>query len=271
MIGVYFQGRLGNQLFQYAFALSESKKLNTDFFMDESNDSMLIRKYFELRSYSYLKSRFKRLMFGKNKPVVELDNAKSFSENKLLLGKDNCFYKGFYQSELYFKDVYADIQKEFTLKAKHRIDVRKYLNISNDKPLFVLHVRRTDYLNHGDDSLGGKDLSLPIAYYHACLKSVKDLQNYNVVFVTDDSAFVKSNFEAYHPIISSNKKMIVDFQIFLCADVLAIANSSFSWWGAYLNTNCKKVFAPKYWLGFLVKKEYPLDVVAASWEQIELN
>lgn len=270
MIGVHFHGRLGNQLFQYAFAFSESKRLNVDFFMSEENSPMIIRKYFELPGYSYYRSKLKG-MFFRNRPVIEMENSKPYSENQNLLGRDECSYKGFFQSELYFKENRDELLKVFAIKEKYRVDVRKVLGIENDKPLFVLHVRRTDYLNHGDESMGGKDLSLPVDYYHACLKAVGELANYNLIFVTDDAAFVKKHFDNYKPVISSNKDMMVDFQIMMAADVVAVANSSFSWWGAYLNVKCKRVFAPKYWLGFLIKNEYPKDVVPKSWEQIELN
>lgn len=273
MVGVYFQGRMGNQLFQYAFAFSESKKLNTDFFMLEKIDNIIIDKYFELGHYRRFNSKFKRFFFTKDKfkLSVELNNAKSYLENKLLLNQNNCLYKGYFQSELYFKEIHAELLKEFKIKDKYQIDVRRHLKIVDKKPLLVLHVRRTDYLKHGDNSLGGEDLSLPIKYYIDCLASVKDKENYTIVFVTDDPAFVKSNFEHLSPIISFDKNLIVDFQILLAADIVVTANSSFSWWAAYLNTNCKRVLAPKYWLGFRIKNEYPCNIIPEAWEQIEIN
>ena len=240
MIGVYFQGRFGNQLFQYAFALSTSKKLNTDFFMDQSRDRIIINKYFKLDNYHSLRSWFRSISFGKRKQVIEVENSNTYSENASLLNNTDCFYKGYFQSEFYFKDIYAELKNEFSIKSKHKIDVRKVLKITNDKPLLVLHVRRTDYLKHGDKSMGGEDLSLPLNYYASCLSAVKDLENYNIVFVTDDEKFVKSNFSHLDPIVSSSKDLIVDFQILLNADVLVLANSSFSWWGAYLNSKCEK-------------------------------
>ena len=73
------------------------------------------------------------------------------------------------------------------------------------------------------------------------------------------------------PIISCDKNLIVDFQILLAADIIVTANSSFSWWAAHLNSNCIRVLAPKYWLNFRVKNEYPSNVIPEAWEQIEIN
>ena len=117
--------------------------------------------------------------------------------------------------------------------------------------------------------MGGKDLSLPLDYYNSCLSKIDQLENYNVVFVTDDTQYVQTHFGNYNPIVSSDKNPIVDFQVLLAGDILIVANSSFSWWGGYLNVKNARVFAPKYWLGFMIKKEYPCNVIPETWEQIE--
>lgn len=273
MIGVYLQGRLGNQMFQYAFAFNTSKKLNTDFFLDEKYYALLLKDFFDLKSYnSSFASKIQRIKFKfKKHPVIDIDHSKPYIENQGLTTHNDCFYKGFFQSEFYFQEFGHLLREEFLIKKDHQIDVRQFLKLENNKPLVVLHVRRTDYLTYGDESMGGKDLSLPIAYYKACLSKIADLENYNVVFVTDDTAFVKTNFGQYGPVISSNKNPIVDFQILLAADILVVANSSFSWWGGYLSTQCKRIFVPKYWLGFIIKKEYPSNIIPEQWEQIEFE
>ena len=152
---------------------------------------------------------------------------------------------------------------------KHVINYQECLNINKNKPTVVLHIRRTDYLKYGDENLGGEDLTLPLTYYNLCLKKINKLDNYNIVFVTDDPSFVKSNFYHLNPIISSSESSIIDFQILMKADIVIVANSSFSWWGAYLNTKAKKVFAPKFWSGFKIRKEYPANIIPAHWESIE--
>jgi len=63
---------------------------------------------------------------AENKPVVEIDNSKTYSENKKLLDKNNCLYKGYFQSEMYFKDIYGQLKKEFEIKSIHKVNVRKF-------------------------------------------------------------------------------------------------------------------------------------------------
>ena len=62
---------------------------------------------------------------------------------------------------------------------------------------------------------------------------------------------------------------IIDFQLIMNADIAIIANSSFSWWAAYLNAKEHKiVYAPKYWLGFKVDKEIPEKIMSVNWNWI---
>lgn len=274
MIGVRLQGRLGNQMFQYAFAFAISKKLNTRFFIDEDKySSKNMYDFFELyKNGNSLVSKFQRNYFNKKKynlNVIEVNHKNSCIANERLLVNNNCIYNGFFQSELYFHEYRDLVKKEFTIKKHHLINYQDLLNINNDKPTIVLHIRRTDYLNYGNEKLGGENLALPIQYYNLCLKKISNLDDYNIVFVTDDPSFVHTNFYHLNPIISSSKSPIVDFQIIMNGDIVVVANSSFSWWGAYLNEKAKKIFAPMYWSGFKIKKEYPADVIPSNWESIE--
>lgn len=271
MIGVRLIGRFGNQLFQYAFAMHTAKQLHTGFYLKGNKYfKMCLHRYFELPSYSALKNWARKLGKG-GAATVEFPPTAPYEENKKKFGRDNCIYSGYYQSEKYFKDSWPAIKKEFRIKEKCKLNVREYLKISNDKPLLVMHVRRTDYVTQGDASLGGADISLPSQYYDACLWKVDKLEDYNIVFVTDEPAHVKKMYSHLKPIVSSSADLIVDFQVLMAADVLVLANSSYSWWGAYLNEKNARVLAPKYWYGFRVKKDYPPDVIPDHWEKIEFS
>ena len=63
----------------------------------------------------------------------------------------------------------------------------------------------------------------------------------------------------------------MDFQLLLHADKLIISNSSFAWWGAYLNKNKTEVFVPQYWLGFKVDKEIPADIIPARFISVPVR
>lgn len=271
MIGIKVQGRLGNQMFQYAFGYAISRKLHTQFFLDETESSTTdLKNFFELKSYpNLLNIKFKQFvsnLLNSSYRIVEVDHGESFES---ILINDKCLYKGFFQSENYFHEYIEQVKAEFKIKKKHLINVRNHLNITDNKPLIVAHVRRTDYQIHGSENLGGKDLTLPMNYYKICLQQIEDLENYNLVFVTDDKEYVFNNFHQNNPIISSSNSSIVDFQILMDAEIIILANSSFSWWGAYLNKKATRILAPKYWLGFKVKKDYPENLIPPNWETFE--
>jgi hypothetical protein len=274
MIAVKLKGRLGNQMFQYAFAFATARKLKTNFLLIEDHSyTEELSEFFELPNYkkSFIaKCRFKFFIWMKyHLKVIRINQKNPYSSNQKQLSNNNCVYEGFFQSALYFEEYRNQLANQFIIKKEHRIDIRKKLNIQNDKPIMVLHVRRTDYSNYGNESLGGVNLMLPLEYYYECLKKISNPEKYNIVFVTDDPAFVKINFSAYKPIVSSSKSPITDFQILMEGDLVIVANSSFSWWAAYLNKKASKIFAPKYWSGFKVKEQYPPDIILKNWTSIE--
>lgn len=273
MIGVEMIGRTGNQLFQYAFALAASKKLGTAFYISTASGyAFRLPNYFDLNGYSKLKNMVWRIITRFVKPRPQLIEDWTSPEDNAHLIEDGVLYSGFYQSERYFQSCQADVRKAFTLKAEHRNNFeKKYGDLFRTKKILAVHVRLTDYLNFGSEELGGKNLTLPLSYYEACLSQVNDSQ-YDCVFIlSDDAAAAKALFGEKEQYRFSQESEIIDFQLMLNADALIIANSSFSWWAAYLNTRAEKVFAPKYWLGFKVKREYPVGACCQQWTAVEIN
>lgn len=296
MIGVLAEGRLGNQMFQFAFAYAASKKLNTSFFIYKHNSLHYFDLYENLKkennkniSLFILQNIFKNsrkpyalrplrtpidnlLNWAVNKNVCTWGN--TIDENNYLLTKieDNVFYDGFFQSEEYFSQCKEDIKKLFEIREEYRkpfIDNKKHLF---DKKTIVLHLRRGDYLTHGGGEIGGTDISLPISYYKNCLSLIKNIEQYNVIFVSDDIEFVKKEFGNNTNYFYESNDEITDFQILLNADIVIIANSSFSWWAAWLNKKVDKViYAPNYFVGFKVKKFYPAGIKVNTWNWIDVN
>ena len=133
----------------------------------------------------------------------------------------------------------------------------------------MVHIRRTDYINWGNDELG-YNLSLPETYYSNALSKL-DTTNKNIIFISDDIAFTKLNFNIRSAIYSENNSEIFDLQLLMQADYLVLSNSTFAWWGAYLNTNAKAVYCPQYWLGFKINKEWPTGITLPGWQQIKVT
>jgi hypothetical protein len=275
MFGVKIEGRLGNQMFQYAFALAQQEKFKEDFYLDSYQhlylkDLFILPRYFllggEYRRQSALRKFRFMLSHGFRPEKVVQDQwfgAEHFLNN---YSKPGILYGGFFQSEQYFMPVRDKVRKAFCVKPELRVDIRDVTG--NDRETVVVHVRRTDYLNWGNDDLQ-YNLSLPEGYYRRCLEQL-DLRDKNLLFLSDDIAYVKEHFGRPGAFFSERGSEIHDLQLLMQADYLVLANSSFSWWGAWLNERAKQVFAPKHWLGFKVNKEWPAGVISPAWRKIDV-
>lgn len=296
MIGVLARGQMGNQMFQYAFGYAAGKKLNKKFFI-YGYDSLHYFKLHEdlrrnnnLRIMSYaLNNLFKKIRFNfsmsclKNplhyfsnwaikKNVFEWTN--SFDEKNYFLSdtKDNTLYQGFFQSEKYFENYKEDVKNLFKIRERYRLPFLKNKTRLFDRKTIAVHLRRKDYLRYGNEELGGIDMTLPANYYKKCLRIISDANDCNVIFVSDDIEFAKKEFGVKENYFFENNDEITDFQILLNADILIIANSTFSWWTAWLNDKKEKVvYAPNYFLGFKVKKFYPAGIKVDDWNWIDVD
>ena len=134
----------------------------------------------------------------------------------------------------------------------------------------AIHFRFGDYLTYGNETLGGTNIVLPEQYYLNAINHIKNISEYKVVVVTDDVDNFGERLSIIKDKIIVSESEIMDFQILLNADLLIISNSTFSWWAAYLNKKQPKVFAPEFWMGFKVKKEFPFAIVPDKFEKISV-
>jgi len=283
MIGIRIQGRLGNQLFQYAFILVAAKKLNTSFYIDQYIEPSIVSKYFKntagsrftplfkIKGYKnifsfYLRRSYYRYLalWGKFS-IIECD----YTETEIAL-RNNAIYHGYFQSELFFNRFEELIRDKFALK-KVFINQFKFQfgSLYQNNNIVTIHIRRADYQNLGHLNLGGDDLSLPLEYYKKAISKF-DGQNIHFIFISDDQDFVKQNFKEISNKTISEDNEIMDFQHLLNADGCIISNSTFSWWGAWLNKKPGKViYAPRYFMGWRIKKETPPEIYPKEWVQID--
>lgn len=281
MIGFKPQGRLGNQLFQYAFVYAQAKKLNTTFFVGEDRPPAHVFKlvdYFTLRENEvkinkkgqfWLKNFYKYLPSYKEYFQLGTNN---IEERKNIATSKNVLWDGYFQSEEYFSPYQDDIIRLFQVRSNHKqVFEAKYANLFSQKKILVIHVRRTDYVDWGSEELGGKNMTLPVSYYTNCLNLITDLDAYHVIVLSDDIEYTKEMFKEYTNFHYETNNEIVDFQIMIHADKLILSNSTYAWWAAFLNQNEKKsIYAPKYWLGFKINSEYPLGIMSERFEWIDV-
>jgi Glycosyl transferase family 11 len=291
MIILKLKAGLGNQLFEYAYsralALRSSTALKLDLswyqnrsekdtprtydlchyniVADKATDTDFpLRKNFFYLQYRKLVSKIKRSLLGENDYTFYTKYAKSVPVNKTR------YVEGHFNSEKYFLDAEDHIRKELTLKkplGNSAIEKKdKLLSIrSSGKILVLIHVRRGDYVSnpHAHAFHGTKD----VHYYESALQTlfsqIEEIEPQASLFFVLASDNTKALAEEIEPLLSGYPSMILSdskianyeeiYLISLC-DHFIIANSSFSWWGAWLSTEskkrgvCKIVIGPEQWV-----------------------
>jgi len=278
-IKIKLTGGLGNQMFQFATSYCVAKKNNVDLFLDLSwfnrrtnHFSFELNKVFNIFSkVSFLNNDFSFKKFKFKEFLNKIDMSYyTFNEphfnytpeiNKL---PNHCFLKGYWQSETYFKEYENEIKKIFTFdKIVDDKNLKMIDQISNNNSVSI-HIRRGDFLlkknqNHQTDLTN---------YYSKAIREISK-NNYNLKFFlfTDDPKWVSENFDIKDEKtlvnINYGKNSFIDMHLMSLCKINIIANSSFSWWGAWLNNDNKNVFAPKNW--FNDKTINTDDLLPASW------
>ena len=278
MIGVRLQGRLGNQLFQYAFIYSTAKTLGEAFLLDQHIERLIIAEYFVLRpglsgwlsrrifsikGYKNLFSyRLRILIYSHTSMLFKHFVSYPFDISPMEVSlQKNTFYQGYFQSCSFFEPYTSEIKDLFKIKRKYaELYISRFSDILEGHRVVTVHIRRQDYQN-----FLGNDITLPMEYYHKVLRMINE-PNALYILISDEPALVKEEFSYLKNVLISEELEITDFQHLLRADICVIANSTFSWWGAFLNQNpSKKVYAPQHFLGWREQKEIPIDIYPSSW------
>jgi len=280
MILFLSDGRLGNQLFQYAFLntiAKENEKIIT------ANMEQFVDK-FDIKNKNFTHKKLGRytLFFVRKilKPYILQTLAKlkligyikqernetsvipSFIRRKGILPVT--FVKtNFFQSEAFFDKSKVD----FILKKIYIKEAEKFLaQVPNDCTKIFVHVRRGDYIF--ETYLGVQGIDLPKSYFEKAIKEIaKDVKNPFFVFLSDDSSYVECCFENVKNKIISKNNMATDLAIMSLCKYGIVSNSSFSWWGAYMMGDRKKVIFPKYWYGWKSNIESHVGI-QPKWSEI---
>ncbi|MFL5815818.1 MAG: alpha-1,2-fucosyltransferase [Bdellovibrionia bacterium] len=263
-------------MFLYAYAVSASARLKSPFLItydlsDERNfqlpDYFVCRRYhrslnvFLIRAFRKLKVRL---------PEVHLDSWHA-PEKELTRVRNWRRYTGFMQSARYFEDMDALVRSELRIRPEHQAKFEaKYGELFSGKKTIVVHRRRGDYKEFGDEKLG-YDLVLPLSFYEKAFEELGNLDEFEVFFIGDDCSDLKVRFGQRSNFHYESNDMIIDFQLIQNADIAIVSNSSFAWWGAYLNSKPnKKIYAPKFWLGFKVQEEFPHSIMTVPWTWLDV-
>lgn len=284
MILFLSDGRLGNQLFQYAFLNTIAKKdekiitANMEQFVDKFD--IKNKNFFHLNLGKYGLSLTKKLFkpyFLKTMTKLRLigyihqernetSSLPSFVAKRGILPV-TLVETNFFQSEDFFDKHKID----FSLKERYVKEAEEFLaQVSKEHTRIFVHVRRGDYIFQS--YLGIQGIDLPKIYFEKAMKAiVKDIENPFFVFLSDDSSYVECCFENIENKIISKNSAAVDLAIMSLCKYGIVSNSSFSWWGAYIMKNRKKVIFPKYWYGWKQKVELHVGIQPEWAEVIEVE
>jgi hypothetical protein len=297
---VYCQGGLGNQLFQFivGYVLANKNKINLRINIERLNS---YERQFELhrfpeinrlyisknnnynffaKTYLFLYPKFYvilkilgiyrliNLFLEKNKEKFEKS---PFVFNEDLLNKkivNNVSITGFFQSEKYFIHYKKIVLKLLRFPETKNKLLQNYLDLIKNKNSVAIHVRRGDYLKNPKAryfyNILGED------YYKKSINYVKKRVKNPIFFIfSDDINLVKNTFLIFKDkkyIFIDTKSSFDDLYLMSNCKNFIIANSTFSWWGAWLSKNKHKVVcAPKKWLRAKISTP---DIIPRSWVKI---
>lgn len=178
----------------------------------------------------------------------------------------NCYLMGYWQSEQYFLEVASQIREEFSFRLpleRQNAELAKQIDQVN---AVSLHVRRGDYVSNSKNIKTYELCSLD--YYKSSIRHIAErVQNPHFIIFSDDVAWVRDNLkiEYSHQYIDHNQgaESYNDMRLMSLCKHHIIANSSFSWWGAWLNSNLDKtVVAPKRWFS---NQRKTIDLLPIGW------
>ena len=183
--------------------------------------------------------------------------------------KGSAYLLGYWQSEKYFADYSDEIREDFTFKSplsERNSDLANQISSVNS---VSVHVRRGDYVTNAKNAFIGV---CPLSYYEQATELIKSRVESPVFFVfSDDMDWVKSNLKLDVKTVmvnhNSGSESYNDMRLMSMSKHHIIANSSFSWWGAWLNPNPEKiVIAPKKW--FRNGEFDTSDLIPSNWIRI---
>jgi hypothetical protein len=298
MIIVSLRGGLGNQMFQYAAGLAAARKNDVPLVLDTAylNDRFP-RKQFTFRTYDLdifeLSPKFTALSnLSVKAPIpgvwlgldLALANIKEFLglqkfvkeekefsfDPKVFSAGKNIFLWGFWQTPKYFEGIEDEIREAFRFRyplegeaATIAEDIKKHNSIA-------LHVRRADYVMPKYQEMYGET---NLSYYDKAVRFMTDhVKDPKFYVFSDDVAWCKENIKLAYPMeyierSSEGPKANYHVQLMSLCKHNIVANSTFSWWAAWLNQNPGKiVVAPKEWSRSVPSGE--CDIIPSSWQAL---
>lgn len=278
---VWIDGGLGNQMFQYALALKlmslgrqvkidvtkyAEHHVHNDFELDKVfGISCPFADLKEIKSLGYRKANHLTELLKKT-PLRKktIYNHESYVFDERVLKLDGYYLEGYWQSEKYFSDIRGKILETYRFPEFASEEQKEYAERIQGSHSVSVHIRRGDYLNYSY-----LQNICTLDYYKSAMQYFREKHPLDAEFYifTNDVPWAEEHFQekdCHFVTGNSGADSFRDMQLMsLCKDNI-IANSSFSWWGAWLNQNPEKtVIAPERWVNG--PDEESIDVIPEKW------
>lgn len=282
MIFVKLIGGLGNQLFQYAAGRRLAHHHQTELKLDISAYETYTLRQYALKYFNIIENiaSSKEIQRYHQPPWKRLaDGLKKYSRRSVIRERtlrfdprvlelpDNVCLQGYWASERYFKDIESIVHREFTLRFPMSATAQAITRAITQSNAVSIHIRRGDYAqNEHTREVHGL---CPLEYYRTASDLMaRQVGNFSLFVFTDDIAWAKEHFILPYPttFVSGQPGLTDHEELILHSNCQhhIIANSTFSWWGAWLSGNPNKiVIAPKRW--FRDPSLSAADLLPPSW------
>ena len=277
MITCNLMGGLGNQLFQIFTTISCAIKHKTRFVFLENDHTGIIGKNSRDTYWHSMFYRLKPFLLQdiQSFPALHLVKELDFTYHEIeITNKNTCLF-GYFQSEKYFKEHFHSICRMLSIEQQKEV----FIDELNGTPSVSMHFRLGDY-----KKLKEHYHIMTYEYYESALKQVKEVDesvNYALYFCEEEDieevkiiidklvlAFPETEFLRAPSILKDWEQML----LMSCCRHNIIANSSFSWWGAYLNSNSSKIVCyPSNWFEEKLKHNDTRDLCPENWIKISLE
>jgi hypothetical protein len=249
-------GKLGNQMFQYAALRGIAAFHGYEFCIPGSHHRKDAKSYELLEAFALANSMHKALIMAS----IYKERGFNFSQEYVCKCPDNTSLLGFFQSEKYFSHIAGSIREDFAFNFEIKSYCRKIFSFDRS---ISLHIRRGDYVRSVNHPL------CPMEYYEKALSRF-DLRLPVIIF-SDDIKWCKKQkiFRSERFVFSESHSSITDMCLMTMCSHHIIANSSYSWWGAWLSGS-DRVIAPARWFGDsgYTASHNTEDIVPSRWSTI---
>ncbi len=258
MITVKMMGGMGNQMFQFAFGLAQARRLGVGLQLDASHQD---------RPFSLRQWLLPNVPYAKMAPTV-LERGMNYDQALVDSIKDGDVLRGYWQNERYFQLVEKELREIF-MPSESPFDSAAFSQTVArmiDTHSVAVHVRRGDYLIEPHKSYHGV---LDLGYYNQAFNEVYNRMAAPHFFIfSDDPQWVRQHFSGDNITMIEPGKEAEDMHLMSFCKHAIIANSSFSWWGAWLGDNRKDrvVISPEKW--FDQANEDYSGIVPSRWVKV---